>query len=414
MKTQSITQPIFVLLMGCCLAACQSPPAELPAPPATELAVVATDGPTPIIPLANTPTATATSTATMATPATPSNVPTRTPRPTATSTATPVPLSGRIAFVAYREDTDGDGWLSFTDNGRIITLDILTGETRALTDGSVSDSAPTWSPDGRQIAFVSNLGNNQGVELFVIDSDGGSPRRLTTTAEDEAAPSWSPDGAEIVFLRRWWDDTLETYVGDLYVMDVTSEATRQLTDSPGLEYEPQWSPDGRFIAYSRDTIQPELNRRRQEIYLLDVATGEEWLLTASLPYMSTQHFMQDFMEPKWPGCEPLTISFTVREISSNELEGIASFYVALYELAWADGQPVLTPRGRFGELSVWPDSYTWGPGCGWYTVVDYPGLLARHLSLGQSRLGLPEVRLGETIVLMDDPMGSIAMPDWTP
>lgn len=182
------------------------------------------------------------------------------------------------------------------------------------TDGAVHDSAPAWSPDGQQIAYVSKLGSNLGEELFVIDADGGTPRRLTTTTEREVVPSWSPDGAEIVYLFYWWDEVEEEARGDLYAINVTTGAVRQLTDAPGLEWYPDWSPDGRFIAYSRDTFRPELGPH-EEIFLLDVATGEEWMLTETLPRAP----FQDFLEPQWLPGQTLDLSITVMELSTSDL-----------------------------------------------------------------------------------------------
>ena len=278
-----------------------------------------------------------------------------------------------------------------------------------LTDGSVNDWGPAWSPDGQQIAYVSNLGGNHSEELYVIDSDSRLARRLTTTDERETAPSWSPNGAEIVFLRFWWDDGGDDYSGDLYVINVTSGVTRQLTHTPELEWEPDWSPDGRFIAYSRETFRPQLNRSREEIYLFDMATGIEWMLTETLPAVP----YQEFMEPQWSNCRSLTISFTVSELSTSELGAEASFHVALYDLEWEGDRPVLLPRGNIFSTSAQPDYYTWGPDC-WYITVEYPGMLAYPMTLQQPPSGPPDVRLGNAVVLLTTPTASMTMPDWTP
>lgn len=408
MKPQAVSGAFLVLCVGCLLAACRPPATALPTQPAVVVVAAEANSPTPTVaPTATaTPTPTATATATL----TPPPTATRTPRPTATATATPVLLGGHIVFVAQREDTNGDGSASDFDNGRIVTLDLQTGETRDLTDGSVNDWGPAWSPDGRQIAYVSNLGGNHGEELYVINKDGGPPRRLTSTAERETAPSWSPNGEEIVYLLFWWDEALGYFIGDLHVMNVVSGATRQLTDTPKLEWEPHWSPDGRFITYSRETFRPELERSREEIYLLDVATGEEWMLTESLSLASRQ----DFMEPQWPGCQPLTISFSVVEYSTRELGSEPIVDIVLYELEWQDGQPVLTLRGRFSSNPLLVNGHAWGPNCEWFIAVESPELLARQMTFDQRLRRLPEVQFGDAVVLLDDPTVSMTMPDWTP
>ena len=67
-----------------------------------------------------------------------------------------------------------------------------------LTNNLAFDSFPSWSPDGRHVAFESN--RDGGYQIYVMNADGSHPTQLTTdaTAED-GDPSWSPDGRKILF-----------------------------------------------------------------------------------------------------------------------------------------------------------------------------------------------------------------------
>ena len=70
----------------------------------------------------------------------------------------------------------------------------------------VVERDPSWSPDGRWIAFAARL-DEQGFDLYLVEARGGAPRRLTATAGDERWPSWTPDG-RLVFAARpagQWD-----------------------------------------------------------------------------------------------------------------------------------------------------------------------------------------------------------------
>ena len=73
----------------------------------------------------------------------------------------------------------------------------VAGAIRRLTGHSADDYSPSWSPDGRHIAFESWRDGNQ--EIYVMGSDGSNPRRLTNDFVFADSPSWSPDGRHIAF-----------------------------------------------------------------------------------------------------------------------------------------------------------------------------------------------------------------------
>ena len=77
-------------------------------------------------------------------------------------------------------------------------------EPERLTNGP-NDTAPRWSPDGRQLAFVRGLkkdGKPQPSQIFVLSFSGGEPRALTSLPKGAASPAWSPDGSKIAFLSN--------------------------------------------------------------------------------------------------------------------------------------------------------------------------------------------------------------------
>jgi TolB protein len=133
---------------------------------------------------------------------------------------------------------------------QIYELDADGGNQRRLTDVEPDASGgeplffqidPAWAPDGSQIAFSSR--RNGPFDIYVMDADGANTRRLTSTKESDGHPTWSPDGRSIAYAQSG--------PGRIYVMNADGTGTRRLTKALADEADPAWSPDGNWIAYTR-------------------------------------------------------------------------------------------------------------------------------------------------------------------
>ena len=117
-------------------------------------------------------------------------------------------------------------------------------------DAKNSGLAPVWSPDGRQVAFASGSffvqgGNPQAAsQLSLVNADGSGFRTLTPPGGIDGFPAWSPSGRELVYRRG------ASHGRGLAIVEVATGAIRPLTDGTAEDNFPVWAPDGQWIAFA--------------------------------------------------------------------------------------------------------------------------------------------------------------------
>ena len=138
-----------------------------------------------------------------------------------------------------------------------------------LTVGRLSDNlSPTFSPDGRQIAFVSTRAGGQQIYVMSVDGTGQelfAPFDYGVTGNSNA-PEWSADGTQLAFHRDVAGSP------QVFLMDTRSRTVRQLT-SYGRNEDPTWAPDGRHLAF----VSSRTGRR--QVWIIDIETGRVRQLT---------------------------------------------------------------------------------------------------------------------------------------
>lgn len=208
--------------------------------------------------------------------------PSPSPPPEATLTA-PSPTALPFPSVAYlgkgAKDKEWSIYLSGGGLGR---------QTRLIAAPAGFLAAPSWSPDGTQLAFVSERDGSS--DIWVVNADGSNARNLTRNNAKETTPAWSPDGQWIAFaslrdsryyqlyvmrpdgseVRRltWWKDASDLSPAwsadskrlafaskrdgnwEIYITNLDGSGLVRLTDNPSDDNNPAWSPDGSRIAFT--------------------------------------------------------------------------------------------------------------------------------------------------------------------
>ncbi|HJZ80507.1 MAG TPA: Calx-beta domain-containing protein, partial [Pyrinomonadaceae bacterium] len=145
----------------------------------------------------------------------------------------------------------------------IYTVNIDGSQLTKLTSDGINDS-PTWSPDGRQIAFNSNRDADGRSKIWVMSPDGSNQKKLTDihgTSNPlfygDSSPVWSPDGSKILFNGyRDFNGTRNCFVvncAELFVMNADGSNDVPLSNDPNRDggFAARWSPDGTRIVASR-------------------------------------------------------------------------------------------------------------------------------------------------------------------
>ena len=240
---------------------------------------------TPIPTLTHTPTSTSTST--------------QTPTPTASSTPTPTPtpMGGADGLLVFEKfEIDGSG----KSISNLYTINLLNLDENKLTnnkDSTIDYISPTFSPDGKRIAYSKTTGLNQ-CEIFIMDINGENVKKISPTPlysgnkqvdtlMCDIQPAWSPDGTKIVMSSNrhsisWWNPEEEIYIIDLNTYEI-----KQLTNDYRESQHPWFSPDGEKITFMSNRL------NYWNIYIMDVDGKNVQLITNGSATYATNRF------PKW-------------------------------------------------------------------------------------------------------------------
>ena len=278
------------------------------------------------------------------------------------------PDGQQVAYLG-REDEGAGVTVSRADGSGTTFLAPVTGTNHPLP---TSGEQLVWSPDGKQIAFISatpgpetedangdpmvitrylykptasegltHFNDNRRLHILVVDIATKQVRQLTKGTFYEHSIDWSSRGDEIVFISNREPDPDCFFNNDIFAVNVSDGTIRRLTESKNAEYLPIWSPDGQTIAYlgtKRPLTSSETTMEDTHVWLIDANGGNRRELGNGIDNRQGP--------PRWTP-DGRAVCFTVQERGN----------VRLYRLPVSGGQPQLivpasSERGAVGSWSI--------------------------------------------------------------
>ncbi len=179
-------------------------------------------------------------------------------------------------------------WKSAT---QVWTVPVSGGAPRQFTRGEKNATAPEWSPDGKQLAFLTDREKDGERQVWMAWADGGEAWQLTSHKGGVSGFRFSPDGKKLLLSatdqpskdeedrKKVKDDTLvidrDIKMTHLWLWDIEKKDEKRLTEGAYTTSDARWSPDGARIAYVTNPTPKADDGDLTDIWLLTVASGEK-------------------------------------------------------------------------------------------------------------------------------------------
>lgn len=200
--------------------------------------------------------------------------------------------------------------------------------------------SPSWSPDGKRIAYVSFEDHNAAV--FVQNLATGERRKISSLPGLNGAPAWSPDGSELAVTLS------KDGSPDIYIIDVGTSAVRRVTYGDAIDTEASWSPDGRSLVFTSD------RGGKPQLYLVSAHGGEPQRLTYEGSYNARGVFSPDGRSIAMVHGGQGGFRIAVMDVGSKKIKVLSSGRLDESPAFAPNGQMILYTRkdGGLDQLAV--------------------------------------------------------------